>query len=162
MRREMFGRTTESIVETVRFQINGGVLKWDNVVVQIKNISYVTTMDVKSVQFPRWTLICELAGLLLLKVNVLMGILAIVIGLLCIWGWYHENEQRKKQKYLYIHMNSGRVFSILFSSSVFLDRALDVFSDVMENGNEAGNVYNFNLKDCKIDHESSLIGNMKS
>lgn len=79
---------------------------------------------------------------------------------MCFFAWYRENEKKKLQKFLYIQLNSGKSFSILFQSQDFLDQVIQTFANIFEDGDKTGNNYYFDLKNSKIDRNSSVIGNL--
>ena len=70
------------------------------------------------------------------------------------------NEKKKHQKFLYIQLNSGKSFAILFQSQEFLNQVLQTFSNIFADGGKTGNNYYFDLKNSRIDRNASGIRNL--
>lgn len=71
-------------------------MAWDNTMIQLSNISYVSASDVASLRFPIWALLMVLAGLFPLKVSAGLGIVLTIAGAAWLFYWYRENEKTKE------------------------------------------------------------------
>lgn len=154
------GNQKEKTVSTDGFQVKGHLLQWENVAIQISNISLVTSSDVQPMQFPIWGLLIVIAGIALIPFMLPLGILLLVLGAFTFFVWYRENEKKKQHKFLYIQLNSGKSFAILFQSQEFLNQVLQTFANIFADGGKTGNNYYFDLKNSKIDRNSSVIRNL--
>ena len=68
------GNQKEKTVSTDGFQVKGHLLQWENVAIQISNISLVTSSDVQPTQFPIWGLLIVIAGIALIPFMLPLGI----------------------------------------------------------------------------------------
>lgn len=132
-------------METYELSIRGHLLRWSDTVIQISNISMVSTAEVPASRVPMWLLvaagICGLFGIWLLDVNSKMyypneamqvfGVLAIIasIGWFLTW-WFTRNT--KDKTYLNLALNSGNVYSFLFTDKAFMLQVLQVFANIFE------------------------------
>ena len=87
------GNQKEKTVSTDGFQVKGHLLQWENVAIQISNISLVTSSDVQPTQFPIWGLLIVIAGIALIPFMLPLGILLLALGAFTSFVWYRENEK---------------------------------------------------------------------
>lgn len=159
----LLGGRKETVVETKQFQICGHLLRWEDTVIQISNISLISTGNFQSQQFPMWAAILALLGLLALGASLIVGLMCIVVGIFCIYLWYKAIEKTKEYKYLNIYLNSGRVFSLLFEKEWFLREVLDVFANIFEGGGtKQGTNISIDIQNCTVDNQSTLIGTLSN
>lgn len=153
------GRTTHiNVIQTDNLNISGHLLRWEDVVIQISNISMISTAELQKVQFPFISVALIFIGLVLIKLNFLLTVIFIGIGGFLIYAWYSESQRTKDFKYLHIHLNSGRAFSILFENPVFLNRVLNIFAEIFEDGGQivSGDIH-IDIRNCNVDNNSSII-----
>ena len=93
------GNQKEKTVETAGFQVKGHLLQWENVAIQISNISLVTSSDVQPTQFPIWGLLIVIVGIALIPFMLPVGILLLALGAFTFFVWYRENEKKKHQNH---------------------------------------------------------------
>ena len=153
----LMGNPKEKTVKTEKLLIQGHLLRWEDVVIQISNISLITSSDVITAQFPTWAGIMAVVGLALLGLVWYLGLILIAIAGFAIFSWYSSVQEAKNRKYLNILLNSGQTYSIMFQSKHFLNDVLQVFANIFEEGSAGGTNYYINIKDSKIDHNSSII-----
>ena len=146
----------EKRVNTPSLSIVGRLLRWEDTIIQIDNISLISTADFQQTSFPLWSLVLILIGLLLIRYSVFVGLICLTGGGLAIWFWNPEVQKTQSYKYLNIQLNSGRVFSLLFESDVFLKQVLDVFANIFEDDNLAGKNIYIDIKNCRIDDHSNV------
>lgn len=157
------GNKKEKVVETKQFQIRGHLLRWDDVVIQISSISQISIGSFQTQPFPIWAAAIALIGIVALKAVWFVGLLLIAIGALSIYVWYKETQKTKGYKYLHIHLNSGGIFSLLFEEEWFLREVLNVFANIFEDGGKSTNTnISVDIKNCKVDHQSTLIGSLSA
>lgn len=154
----------DQMIKTTQFQITGNLLQWDGVAIQISNISDFHAARVKRAMFPWWALALFAAAVYMginrlgtIPIRLALGIPAL-LGL--IW-WGSTNERRSMQRILHIRLNSGGTYSILFESPRFLNEAMGILTGILKDGTAGSNNYFFDLKNCQIDNNSSLIHTMK-
>ena len=137
------GDNKEKTVEIGSFRIEGHLLKWEDVVIQISNVSLVTSADQSPPPLKNLALcalLC-LAGLFIMSVDAglltVIGLAVIVAGAYGCYLWYQAWTKSKGQKFLHIHLNSGYTYSILFEKEAFMREVLQVFANIFEAGSEA-------------------------
>ena len=157
----LVGNEKEKTVKTGNLYIQGHLLKWEGVTIQISNISLITSSNMNTPRFPSWAAITAFVGLLLLTQRMVwyVGLIALIIGGVSIYLWYSESQKSKNRKYLNILLNSGYTYSILFINEKFLNEVMSVFANIFEEGAKTDIAYNYNidLNNCKIDNNSSVI-----
>lgn len=162
-------------LETTSLTIKGHLLKWGNYVVQISNISLVSSGEKEPPRFPIGILWAALAGIVMLAFGISqssgryggseisggmigLGILVLVAALVALVKWLGEVWSAQEEKYLHIHMNSGKTYSILFKDKEFLEKkVIPVFSQIFENGAKGNMSFYIDIRNCNI--EDSSIGN---
>ena len=125
-------KNKEKQIKTQSLSIVGHLLRWEDVVIQISNISLISTSDFQQTMFPVWVIFLMVAGIVLLPFMWWAGLLCLALSIFVIWTWYNEIKKTKKYKYLNIQLNSGRMFSLLFESKEFLNQVLDIFANIFE------------------------------
>ena len=76
----------EKTIETPTLLIKKNIMAWDNTMIQLSNISYVSASDVARLSLPIWALLLVLAGIALIGKSTLLGIVLIAAG--GIWIYY--------------------------------------------------------------------------
>lgn len=152
------GNNKEKQVKTQRLSIVGHLLRWDDVVIQIGNISLISTSNLQQTPMPVWAIIMSVIGVVLLPIIWWASLLCLALGILVIWAWYKETKKTEKYKYLNIQLNSGRMFSLLFENQEFLNQVLDVFANIFEDDNyQAQNRdIRIDIQNCHVDDRSNL------
>ena len=146
----------EKRVNTPSLSIVGRLLRWEDTIIQIDNISLISTADFQQTSFPLWSLVLILIGLLLIRYSVFVGLICLAGGGLAIWFWNAEVQKTQSYKYLNIQLNSGRVFSLLFESDVFLKQVLDVFANIFEDNDLTDKNIYIDIRNCRIDDHSNV------
>ena len=146
----------EKRVNTPSLSIVGRLLRWEDTIIQIDNISLISTADFQQTSFPLWSLVLILIGLLLIRYSVFVGLICLTGGGLAIWFWNAEVQKTQSYKYLNIQLNSGRVFSLLFEYDVFLKQVLDVFANIFEDNDLTDKNIYIDIRNCRIDDHSNV------
>lgn len=161
----LLGNQKTKVIETGNLTIKGHLLKWDDVIIQIRNISMITTSDMQTPAFPFAAILMVLFGLFLLTnedtgIKVL-GTVFIVIGAIVLYVWYNKVQTLKERKHLNIMLNSGFTYSIVFYKKEFLNEVMQVFSNILEETSEGNVNYNINLEKCEIKENASVVRNIR-
>lgn len=156
MGNDLLGGGKEKFIETSSLRITGHLLQWEDVAIQISNISIISTANIQLPRFPVWAVIAAVIGLALVDVLKMVSLLVLALACVVIYFWYSETEKKKKLKALTISLNSGEIFSIIFTDAAFLKRVLSVFSNIFEEGPTHA-TYVVDIQNCKIDNGSSFI-----
>lgn len=139
----------EKAIETPSLTVKKNIMVWENTMIQLSNVSYISSSDIESLPFPIWTLLPIIAGLYLLGESFLLGVIVIAIGAVGIYLWYKKNEERTQGAILTISMNSGNKIYFRFTNKEFLHQVTNVLEDIIINGGAQGSV-EINIKNNKI------------
>lgn len=162
-------------LETTSLTIKGHLLRWNNYVVQISNISLVSSGEKDPPSFPKWILWPAFLGIIILAYgmnessggysgNEMAGgmigiaILLLATAVIALVIWISQVSSCQDEKYLHIHMNSGSTYSILFKDKEFLEKkVIPTFSKIFEDGAKDNLSFYIDIRNCNI--EDSSIGN---
>ncbi|MBR4545396.1 MAG: hypothetical protein IKO14_05415 [Oscillibacter sp.] len=167
----VFGLDPKSkVVDTPEISIRGHLLRWSDTVIQISNISMVSTAEVPAPHISKWFFvvvgILGLFGIYLLDVSsksyyydeavqvfgVLVTGFSILFFLLLLLGWWLTRNDKDKT-YLNLALNSGNVYSFVFTDKEFMRQVLQVFANIFESGTTKETNININTQVGKIsDH----------
>lgn len=78
----------EKTIETPTLLIKKNIMAWDDTMIQLSNISYVSASDIASLKFPIWAPLLVLAGISLLGISVIPGVVFIIAGGIWLYYWY--------------------------------------------------------------------------
>lgn len=133
-------------------EIREKTMRYDDTVIQLKNISKVSVSPIPKTPYPTWAFLCVFIGGFFawqgygsLKT---FGIIALIVGIITLAVLYSKNSELGD--YLMINLNSG--INVIFSckDKKFLKSVKDtIASSFDENEN-----YSINLKDCQIINKS--------
>lgn len=165
------GNKNSRTVETADFIVEGHLLKWNNVAIQIDNVSMISSENPPLPVLPAWTLWATILGLLALifggssysySMTIIqqVGLIAFVIGL-CVFGmWMTQVKTLSKHKYLHILLNCGITYSIEFVDVDYLEKVLAAFEDIFKKGTDDTTYYYFDLKHSYI--TGSQVGSINN
>ena len=147
-------------VETDRLHIKGHLLKWDDVVIQISNISMITAAKLPFPRFPIlvWIVASLGAGVTIAAsslrssyymyyyetaIYALLILGVVLMGAAVIWvlRWLMDCFKVMGHKYLNILLSSGDTYALYIQDQNFLQQVLQVFSNIFESGTNAGTNY---------------------
>lgn len=149
--------------------INNNVIKWDDSMIQMKNISTISIARVNQSLFRAFIFLILLLGTVyvligkikeptrtsdVIKLLILMGIAVgfFVLSCLCLNNYLKCRSYR----YLCIEMNSGNTILFLFKSLDFLKKVLLVLNDLIENPSASKNIQ-INIKDNLIKNNALIL-----
>ncbi len=151
----------ERIVETNNLLIRGNLLLWKGVIIQISNISLLTTADFNGPSFPIWSFLLIILGFAMFSNAILAGIALILISIFIIFRWYKKTQIAKNRKYLNILLNSGQTYSILFNNHAFLSKVFKVLANILDDGVSPNTNYYIDMSNCTIANNSSVVSDVK-
>ena len=153
----------EKTVETKGLLVRGNQLQWDGVLIQISNISYITTSDMNAPAYPIWAVVVGMLGMAAISISDIwfIGLLLILVAMAASYLWYTKLRVAKEYKYLNIQLNSGRMYSILFKDGAFLNKVFRVFSNIFDEGQTSRINYYIDLKNCHIDNNSNVVSTVQ-
>lgn len=145
----------EKTIETPTLLIKKNIMAWNDTMIQLSNISYVSSSDVAQLSFPGLAAIMIIVAIILLGKATFPAIILAVIGVLWIYYWYQENEKRKKCAVLTIRMNSGNNLYFAFSDKTFLTKVMNVLAYIIINGTDRQ--VSISIKNCEISGNAQVL-----
>ena len=124
----------EKSIETSELKIKGNILCWHDAMIQLSNVSYISTAPLELIEFPKYSILMLIAAILFFGISILASIVLLVCAIVWIYRWFNINETRKYKTALNIYMNSGNNLCILFSNGSFLDDVLKVLEEIIVDG----------------------------
>lgn len=146
----------EKTIETPELSISGNIMKWENSIIQLSNISSISTVPLSVQAFPWWTIILIVLGMSIFDTSVLIALLMFAISAIIIFSWYQKNKEIKTKKFLVILTNSGISFSFLFNNKKFLDEVLHVLSCIIAEGKTTNHNIKININNSTITNSQVL------
>lgn len=150
----------ESEIKTAELSVAGNVMSWHNTIIQLSNISSLSTVSLELKKFPFWTIVALLIGLIFLKYQMLIAIIAFGLAGVVIYLWYRENERLKSQKNLIIMMNSGKTFIICFEDKQFLKKVYAVLCTIIAERNHSSKHIKININNSTISGEANVLNDL--
>lgn len=126
-------------------------MTWDNTVIQLSNISYISASDIPLAKFPIWAGLAIFIGFWLLGKSTFLALLLIAVSAAGLYFWYKANEKRRQGAILTIRMNSGHNLYFTFEEKKFLLRVVHVLENIIINGGANAPV-DINIKGCMINN----------
>lgn len=150
----------EKNIITPQLLIAGNIMAWKDSVLQLSNISSVSTVPLEPIPFPIWAILLFLAGLVTFKTSLPIAIVFIAIAVIAVLYWYRKNEDLKTQKNLIVLMNSGITFSFLFDNQKFLNEVFCVLSSIIAEGGKEERHVKINISNSTISGNAKILNDM--
>ncbi len=153
------GGSTAQRVETDFLYIEDNIMKWSDTIIQISNISLVSTANISSRPFPILSILLLLIGVGVMKLAILAGIVILSAGIVWIVIWNQQVEKEKEMQLLRISLNSGITYTIVFNSKKFLSEVFKQMTDLISKPLSSRNL-TIDIKDSTFGDNSSVVRNM--
>ena len=152
----------EKSIETPQLRIVGNAMAWGESVIQLSNISSVSTVPLELIPFPLGAVITCLIGMALCSFKTVgwIGVVCIIAGGVYLAYWYQENETIKTQKILIVLMNSGKVFTFIFYDKKFLDQVFKVLSSIIAEKRKEGQNIKINISNSNISGDAKILNDL--
>lgn len=154
------GNSTQRI-ETDFLYIEDNMMKWSDTIIQVSNISMVSTANVGSKPFPILSVLVILLGIGLFQLSALLGFLFIAAGVAWEIYWYQQTEKEKGMQLLKISLNSGVQYTILFHSKKFLTEVLNKIAELISKPSSQKSLI-INVKDSTFAGNAAVVGSANS
>ncbi len=148
----------EKTIETPSLMIKQNIMTWENTLIQLSNISYISAANQATIPFPVGAVLLLFAGMCLLQASVFFSLLMMAGGGIWMYLWYQQNEKRKKGAILTIRMNSGHNLYFTFEEKSFLFKVLNVLERIIIDGGTSSPI-TINIKDNTITNSRILTNN---
>lgn len=142
----------EKHIETPSLLIKKNIMTWDNTMIQLSNISYISADNIATTSFPVLAAVLVFFGFFLLEELAILALALILVGAFWIFLWNKDNQKRKRGAILTIRMNSGHNLYFTFENKNFLLHVLDVLEQIIIDGGTHNHQVSINVKDCKINN----------
>lgn len=156
--------TKENIIKkeinTPELSIAGNVMAWKNTIIQLSNISSLSTVALDPLKFPFWTILVILGGFVIISESVGITFLIWIIAAAIIYFWYKKNQELAKQTNLIIMMNSGKIFVIGFKDKAFLEKVYGLLSSIIAEGNNPSEHIRININNSTISGEAHVLNDL--
>lgn len=151
----------EKEINTPELSIAGNVMAWKNTIIQLSNVSSLSTVALDPVAFPLWTIVGSFIAIILIPFKLaFLTFLFWVLVAIVIYAWYKQNQEIAKQRNLIIMMNSGKVFVIGFKDKEFLEKVYGVLSSIIAEGNESSEHIRININNSTISGEAHVLNDL--
>jgi len=148
-------------IQTSKLLIKGNIICWEGTMIQLSNVSCVSTTPLESLDFPKLSLFCILVGLMVFKQSAFLGFVLLMAGGAWIYYWYYINEKRKLDTVLNIVMNSGNNLRFLVQDKNFLDKILQVLEKIIIDGGVGEKNVSINIHECEISGNASVLNDLR-
>lgn len=150
----------EKSIETPELKVKGNIMSWDGMMIQLSNVSSVSTAPLDQLAFPMLSVLLIFVGIVGLKQELFFGVLLLVLGGAWIYGWYYINNKRKLNTILSIVMNSGSNLQFVISNKNFLDKVLQVLELIIIEGDIGKQNITINIKGNTISGNAKVLNDL--
>lgn len=152
----------EKTIETPKLTIKGNIIYWARTMIQISNISYISTVPLEQLGFPKMALlILGIAILAFSRRSPGYGVILLLGAGVWIFIWYYKNEERKNEAILCIAMNSGVQFRIYVDDKEFLSEILAVLEEIIAEDIIEQQKISININDCTITGNAKVLNDLE-
>lgn len=147
----------EKKIETPTLLIKGNIICWEGTTVQISNISCISITSLDLPPLPIGRLIFILVGVFLILFKVIIGLIIVGIGLMFLYSWVSECDEREAIKNLNLDLNSGHVLVISIKDQNFLNDVISVLQDILYMGTIGDKEIVINIENSNITGNTSIL-----
>ena len=151
----------EKSIETKELLIKGNIMSWEGTMIQLSNVSCISTTPLVQIAFPIPSIALLLIGLLALVFKSwIVSIILLGIGIAWIYNWYKTNAERKKNTILNIIMNSGNNLQFIINNRNFLNKVLKVLEQIIIDGGVGKQNVSINIQGCRITGNAKVLNDL--
>ena len=144
-----------STINTDFLKVKGDLICWENTMIQISNISMITTTEVAGLPFPVLSLLIICAGFAVASESIGVAMVCWIISAGWIMYWYKQCQERSSIKKLNFILNSGGMYTLIFNDKNFLNQVSSVLLEILVNKNRKANI-TFNIKNNTFTDDSKM------
>ena len=144
-----------STINTDILKVKGDLICWENTMIQISNISMITTTDVAGLPFPVLSIFIIIAGFLFASESIMIAVVCWIISIAWIMFWYNQCQKRSQIKKLNFVLNSGGTYTLVFNDKNFLNEVSSVLMKILANKDRKANI-TFNIKNNTFRDDSKM------
>lgn len=148
-------------VETDILVVEDNIMRWSNTIIQISNISLISTVKARGMTFPYLSLIPLGLGIYMINdYNQFGWVLALgAVGWIVYWAI--KNDKESSKAILSISLNSGVTYNILFNDKKFLREVMKQLAALISKPFSSRNL-TINVKDSTFGGNSAVVGSTNS
>lgn len=152
---------SENSIETTQLLIKGNIICWSGSMIQLSNVSYISTSPIGALEFPSLLGLLIIAGFICLFIHPFAGLPLLAIGFFLSYRWGIKNKERQEKTYLSIVTNSGDNFKIIIGDRKFLDKILKVLEQIIIEGGVGDQNVSINILGCNISGNANVLNDLK-
>lgn len=149
----------ENAIYTSDFRIEKNIVAFNDSMLQISNISHLGVEPIPKADFNLWSVVSIIIGALgLFQINQVFRILGVFFVLMggIYLIWYAFFNSNSKERYLYIYMSSGSIFTIYCENTKFLKKVLKVMEYCINN--QYTKKIKIDFDNCKLYNSPITVG----
>ncbi len=150
----------EKSIETPELLIKGNIMSWEGMMIQLSNVSCISTAPLELMGFPIGSIVLLFIGIFILEYNAALGMVLVIGGAAWVYGWYYINNKRKLDTVLNIAMNSGNNFMFIIRNKDFLSKVLHVLEQIIIKGNIGKQDVVINIQGNKISGSPNILNDL--
>lgn len=149
-------------VETPEIVIKGNIMTWENTMLQLSNVSSISTAKDNPV-FPTMSVVIMLLGVFLASsfkyVAILqtIGVILLICGISLVLTYIVAIVDKKI--YLSVIMNSGVCYNLVVKDEKFLKSMLETLEQIIIDGGVGNRIYTINIQNSTLDGNVSIMNN---
>ncbi len=150
------------VIETESFSIRGNIISWKETIIQISNISMISTSDMDKQRFPYYVILLLLASFWLMGDYAALGVILLLLCVGIVALWIRKKRKLEAMKRLSFVLNSGGIFTLVFDNKKFLDETVDVLTELLTTSkrdvHKIINIHNSTMQNCNVIRDNVLVG----
>lgn len=150
----------QMVIDTPRLLVKGNIMCWDGTMIQLSNISCISTLPLGQIGFPFISIAVILLGFIAFKYNAILALVVLGVGGFWIFVWYRANEERKSNTILNIVMNSGNHLQFMVNNKEFLNKILNVLEQIIIEGGVGNQKVSINIQGCQITGNAKVLNDI--
>ena len=156
----MINKSDEKCIRTMKLNIMGNMMTWQGMLVQLSNVSYITTDELEAIAFPWISIMIIFVGFIFAMISFLFTIVAIALGVGLIYLWYKQEQKRKSSARLTLCMNSGDKLALVFLDRSFLTKVMHVLEKIILEGGIGNNEITIDLSGAQFHGDASVLNDL--
>lgn len=157
-------KESEKCITVDSLNVTRNIMMWDETMIQLSNVSAITTRSLNPVYVPWYPIAAILLLLGLERVRSYggktVGFLLIAVGAAIAFWCYTMNSKRKEQTILTIQMNSGVSYYFMVKEKSVLNKLLTVLEKIIADGGVGNASISISVKDCTIRDNAQLFNGL--
>ncbi len=155
-----FNSSQQVSIQTSRLLVKGNIMIWDGTMIQLSNISCISTAALAQAPFPMYALGLLGVGIIMLLVVWYISVFLLIFGGIWIYQWYSQNKEREKNTILKVVMNSGTTLRFIINNRDFLNKVLRVLEQIIIDGGVGKQSVAINIQGSTITGNAKVLNDL--